>query len=59
MPLLKDRDRIKVKAFIECGGDFERAASEVGLTKTQFKRSWNETVLKNIRKATKQFDGGE
>lgn len=59
IPFLKERDRIKIRAFIECGGDFERASAEVGLTKSQFKRSWNETVLNNIRKATQQINVDE
>ncbi len=59
MPLLKERDQIKIQAFIDSGGDFGKAAAEVGLTKIQFKRSWNETVLKNIRTAIQQIETDE
>ncbi len=59
MPLLKERDRIRLRALIESGGDFEEAAAKAGLTKTQFKRSWNETTAKNVRKAMKQLDAIE
>ncbi|WP_160167283.1 hypothetical protein [Rhodopirellula sp. SWK7] len=59
IPFLKERDQDKVRAYIKSGGDVELAAKEVGLTKTQFKRRWKETVLKNIRNAVNEMELNE
>jgi hypothetical protein len=58
LPLLKERDAERLRAFIDCNGDRKAAAARLGLSPTAYSRQLRQTVLPAVRKLarTEGFD---
>jgi hypothetical protein len=50
LPLLKNRDAARLRAFIECNGDRKLAAARLGLSLVAYSRQLRQTVFPAIRK---------
>ena len=51
LPHLKDRDAERLQAMLDCNGDRDLAARQLGVDLETFNRRWRQTTLKNIQRA--------